>query len=172
MTSLESGQLNIATSQISWNPIVVPTPRTSFAYSFYDTGKLFLRKNNGTNMADVIYQPEPGNTPNGWYVSVLNLDDTANLTITPVDCLINNGADVTIKPLESLRISSDGVNFYASRSISTSQGSGVQGIPPTVVNAIARFDSTNADLIQGSQILIDDDGVMTGVNRISITDGS
>lgn len=126
--SLNTGLQGIQTQQPSLAPIQ-NLVGTSFNYNQYISesfsgvtqiaGYTFNRSNAGTAMTDSLQNPV-ANTglqpklPNGWNITVNNIDAIAAITLTPtVPATINGATSLTINAGNKAAIITDGTNFFA-----------------------------------------------------------
>lgn len=88
----------------------------SYAVAAGDNGKLITRTNAGA-MADTIGQASnTGSFPTGWWTEYQVLDtSTGAVTLTATTSTINGKSTLTIQPGQSVKIFSDGTNYFATR---------------------------------------------------------
>jgi len=168
MAQFTTGIINISTKTLAYDPIVIIDNFQTVTYFETDAGKLFSRLFDGVDMADVLFDPRINSTTNGWYMYIINSDPNANLTISCInsDVTINGIPSIEIGSYQSVKLLTDGVNFFA-QAYSTTLGDNVIGIAPTTDNALVRWVGTGANVIQNSLAILDDTGNLTGLASLT-----
>lgn len=110
---------NLIQQNVSCGAYNVPAPTTSIVHTYSAVNQTLVRSNAGTAMSDMLPAPVQGGIPNGWAVTFINGDASANLTFTVAAPTV--GATATISGLSSFILSpgaaitfkSDGINYFA-----------------------------------------------------------
>lgn len=125
----------------------------SYAIAAGDNGKLITRT-NGSAMADTIAQASnTGSFPTGWWTEIQVLDTSVgNVTITATTSTINGKTTLVIQPGQSVKIFSDGTNYFATRGMgliaqiaSTETGAATTGTGVYPVLADTALTTTGGD---------------------------
>lgn len=167
MAQFTTGIINISTKTLAYDPIVIIDNLQTVTYFETDAGKLFSRLYDGVDMNDFLFDPRINSTTNGWYMYIINSDPNANLRIECInsDVTINGIPFIEIGSYQSVKLLTDGVNFFA-QAYSTTLGDNVIGIAPTTDNALVRWVGTGANVIQNSLAILDDSGNLTGLTSL------
>jgi hypothetical protein len=144
---------------------------TSYALVYGDKNKL-VTSNNGSSVAWSLPQAT-GDFKNGWTVFVYNFG-AGTVTVTPTTSTINSGATLPFAQGEGGMIFSDGTNYSALKTISTTSGAGTVTTTGSPANGnLAKFSGassiTNADLTGD---VTTSGGVATTLANTAVTPGS
>lgn len=92
------------------SPVITSTGSPKTLQSFA-SGSVILRSNATTAMADSL--PNANTLPNGWNITIFNVDASATDTITPATSTINGTTTLAITFGRSTTIYGNGVNYFA-----------------------------------------------------------
>ncbi len=92
------------------SPVITSTGSPKTLQSFA-SGSVILRSNATTAMADSL--PNANTLPNGWNITIFNVDASATDTITPATSTINGTTTLAITFGLSTTIYGNGVNYFA-----------------------------------------------------------
>lgn len=143
---------------------------TSYTFVKGDRAKL-ITFSNGSSIAVTLPQATSGGDfLSGWFVNVYNLG-AGTVTVTPTTSTINGGATLSIATGEGALIFSNGTNYSALKTISSTSGAGTvttTGSPAS--GNLAKFSGatsiTNADLTGD---VTTSGGVATTIANLAVT---
>lgn len=97
-----------------------PNPQTGTSYAIQnsDCGKLITFSNTSAIAATIAQAGGSGNFASGWFVTLIN-ENSGVVTVTPTTSTIDGQVSLSIAPLQSIDLYSDGSNYFTARGRAT-----------------------------------------------------